>query len=75
MTDRERAKNYIAIFIGAGDRWEFYIPVDADRTPDGIRLGTVEIGPDPDEHGAWLLRDGARITRYRKKSEPAEVLA
>lgn len=75
MTDRQRAKDYIAIFIGAGDRWEFYIPVDADRTPDGIRLGTVEIGPDPDESDAWFLKDGNQITRYRKKIEPVEVIA
>ena len=75
VTDRERAKQYIAIFIGAGDRWEFYIPVDADRTPTGIRLGTVEIGPDPDELGAWFLNDGETVKRYRKAPEPTEVPA
>lgn len=74
MTDRERAKGYIAIFITVGDRWEFYIPVDADRTPTGIRLGTVEIEPDPNEPGEWLLKDGDKVTRYRK-ADPAEVPA
>lgn len=74
MTDRERAKNYIAIFVGAGDRWRFFAPLDADATPTGIRLGTVEIEPNPDEPGVWLLKDGDQVTRYRK-AKPIEVPA
>ncbi len=74
MTDRERAIDYIAIFVGAGDRWRFFAPLDADATETGIRLGSVEIEPDPDEPGVWLLKDGDKVTRYRK-AEPTEVPA
>lgn len=74
MTDRERAKDYIAIFVGVGDRWEFFAPLDADRTATGIRFGSVEIEPDPTEPGVWLLKDGDEVTRYRK-AEPTEVPA
>jgi hypothetical protein len=72
VTDRERAVDYIAIFINAGACWEFYAPLDAVKTATGIRLGSVEICPDPDQPGVWLLKDGERTTRYRK-AEPAEV--
>jgi hypothetical protein len=74
VTDRERAIDYIAIFINADACWEFYAPLDATKTARGIRLGTVEIEPDPDKPGVWLLKDGDQITRYRK-AEPTEVPA
>lgn len=74
MTDRERAIDYIAIFVGLGDRWESCAPLDADRTATGVKFGTVEICPDPDEPGVWLLKDGDDVTRYRK-AKPTEVPA
>lgn len=65
MTDVERAKQYIAIFLNAGDRWEFYIPVDGRRTPRGVRIGTVEVWPHPDQPGVWRLDDGRDVHSYR----------
>lgn len=74
MTDRERAINYIAIFVGVGDRWEFFAPLDADRTATGIQFGAIEICPDPNQPGVWLLKDGDEVTRYRK-AKPTEAPA
>lgn len=54
MTDIERAEQYIRIFMKAGARWEFYVPVDGERTKDGVRIGSVEVGPA--ENGRWFLR-------------------
>ena len=72
MTSLERAERYIAIFIGAGDRWENYIPVDGKRTPAGVRLYEIEIGPDTEQPGVWWLDDGINpIRRYRRKETAA----
>lgn len=66
MTDVERAKQYIGIFLNAGDRgWEYYAPVDGVRTPRGIRIGTVEVWPHPDQPGVWRLDDGHDVRSYR----------
>lgn len=64
MTDIERARDYIRIFIAVGDRWEDFAPVDGERTPDGLRLGSVEIGPDRERDGVWFLKDGETVKRY-----------
>jgi hypothetical protein len=64
MTDRERAIQYIGIFVGAGDRWEFFIPVDGERTDRGVRLDSVEIGPVPGRPGVWFLDDGTTTRNY-----------
>lgn len=74
MTDRERAIDYIAIFVKAGACWEFYAPLDAERTATGLRFGSVEIEPDRSEPGVWLLKDDGKVTRYRK-AKPTEVPA
>jgi hypothetical protein len=56
MTDVERARQYIAIFINAGDRWLYYVPLDADLvTKDSVRIGSCEVGPG--EGGKWFLKD------------------
>lgn len=67
MTSLERAVDWVGIFISAGDRWEFYIPVDGERTPSGIRIDGIEIGPDTEQPGVWWLDDGVRVRRYRAK--------
>lgn len=67
MTDRERAFEYLKIFIGAGDRWRFYVPLDADLVADtSVRIGTCEVGPGPD--GEWWLRDLSTglVRRYKR---------
>jgi hypothetical protein len=69
MTDRERAVQYIGIFIGLGDDWEYCAPVDGERTPDGLRLGSVEIGPDENRPGVWWLDDGTTRRHYQKAVE------
>lgn len=67
MTSLERAKEYVGIFIGAGDRWEFNVPVDAKRTKRGIRLDGIDLFPDT-EPGVWWLDDGINPPRrYRAK--------
>lgn len=63
MTDRERAIEYIRIFANVGDRWRSYAPVDAEPTPTGIRIGTVEIGRGEDE--TWLLIEGTSVSRFK----------
>ncbi|GAB2964180.1 hypothetical protein [Saccharothrix stipae] len=72
MLDRDRALNYIAIFIGLGDDWPSCAPVDGVRTERGIRIGTAEVWPDPEQSGTWLLDDGTNVKRYTKK-EPARA--
>ena len=74
MTDRERALDYIALFVGLGDNWEYNAPLDAPRTATGVRFGAIEICPDPNQAGVWLLKDGDKTTRYRK-AKPTEVPA
>lgn len=56
MTDRDRALDYIRIFINVGDRWRDYVPVDGDLTDTVLRLGTVEVWPGEDN--TWWLDDG-----------------
>jgi len=63
MTDVERARDYIRIFIGAGARWESCIPCDGERTETGVRIGSVEIGPG-EWTGTWWLRDGETVTTF-----------
>lgn len=68
MTSLERAVDWVGIFISAGDRWEFYVPVDGERTKRGIRIDGIEIGPDTEQPGVWRLDDGVNpVRRYRKK--------
>jgi hypothetical protein len=56
MTDVERAFEYLRIFIGAGEAWRNFVPVDADLvTKDSVRIGTAEVGPG--ENGRWWLKD------------------
>ncbi len=64
MTDVERAVQYIAIFINAGGRWRYFVPVDADLVTDtSVRIGTCEMGPGDD--GRWWLKDlNAGTTRW-----------
>ncbi|MGB3443838.1 MAG: hypothetical protein WBA97_34305 [Actinophytocola sp.] len=64
MTDRERAEQYLAIFIGLGEHWRTCAPVDGELTEQGIRIGDIELWPDVD--GTWLMQDGDRTTRYRQ---------
>jgi hypothetical protein len=65
VTELERAEQYIGIFVGVGDRWPEYVPVDGVRTPAGVRIGSVEVFPDPARSGVWLADDGARVRTYR----------
>lgn len=69
MTDRERAENYLAIFIKAGECWPFYVPVDGELTGKGVRIGSVELGPKPGEPGVWWLKDGDGPARYYQRAE------
>lgn len=64
MTARERASQYIAIFIGLGDQWLSCAPVDGERTERGVRIDGIEVWPDTD--GTWLMQDGDQTTRFRK---------
>lgn len=64
MTDRERALDYLAVFIKAGECWHFYVPVDGELTPAGVRIGSVELGPKPGEPGVWFLKDGDEPAKY-----------
>jgi hypothetical protein len=61
MTDVERAFAYLRIFVGAGDAWRYFVPVDADLvTKDSVRIGNAEVGPGAD--GRWWLKDLAAGT-------------
>jgi hypothetical protein len=62
MTARDRASQYVAIFIGRGDDWRSCAPVDGERTERGIRIDGIEVWPDDD--GTWLMQDGDRLTRF-----------
>lgn len=64
MTARERASQYIAIFIGLGDDWPSCAPVDSEPTERGICIDGIEVWPDSD--GSWLMQDGDKTTRFRK---------
>jgi hypothetical protein len=67
MNDRERAEDYIGIFVGAGERWRIYVPVDGTPTKRGVRIGSCEVWPSISEPGVWCLDDGADVHRYRAK--------
>jgi hypothetical protein len=64
MTDRERAVNYIRIFVGLGDNWRSCAPVDGVATGRGVRIGSCEVWPSFDEPGVWFLDDGRDIQRF-----------
>ncbi len=68
MTARERASQYVAIFIGLGDTWRSCAPVDGERTARGIRIDGIEVWPDTD--GTWLMQDGTRRTRFAPAVKP-----
>jgi hypothetical protein len=68
VSELERAEQYIAIFVGLGDQWPSCAPVDGTRTKRGIRIGSIEVGPDPERPGVWWLDDGINpVRRYRAK--------
>lgn len=53
MTALERAQTYAAIFIGVGDKWPKFIPVDGAMRGDKVWIEGVEmrrIG------SSWLLQ-------------------
>lgn len=63
MSGLERAHTYAAIFIGAGNGWRQYAPVDATVDPDrdvmhlaGVRMARRADGWVLEENGrAWLV--------------------
>jgi len=69
MSALERAQTYAAIFIGAGDGWRQYVPVDATVEPDrdvmylgGVRMTRVADGWRLEENGrAWLVSPKADV--------------
>jgi hypothetical protein len=68
MTDRERAIEYIRIFINVGDSWQGYVPVEGELTEAGVRIGDCELGPAPGEDGTWFLNDGGTVSWFRAAS-------
>lgn len=64
MTGSERAMVCLYIFLRAGDCWTHYVPADAELTPAGVRIGSVELGPKPGEPGVWFLKDGDEPAKY-----------
>jgi hypothetical protein len=68
MTARERASQYIAIFINVGEKWRGYVPVDGERTERGIRIDGIEVWPNTD--GTWLMQDGDQLTRFAAAVKP-----
>jgi hypothetical protein len=70
MSGLERAQTYAAIFIGAGDGWRRYAPVDAavEHYADvmylqGIRMERVDAGWRLETNGqAWLVRPKAGVS-------------
>lgn len=64
MTDRERAIEYIRIFINVGGHWRNYVPLDSVATETGLRIGTVLVGPG--DNGTWWLTEGYKTTWFRK---------
>jgi hypothetical protein len=68
VSDRERALQYIGIFAGSPDNWEFYIPVDGERTRRGVKLGSVHFGPAPYYgENVWFVDDGHKVDHFRVK--------
>lgn len=55
MTQLERAKQYAAIFVNAGDRWRFCVPVDAIVTGDVVHLDDVTLEYSPN---GWRVEAG-----------------
>lgn len=54
MTDLDRAKDYVAIFLGVGDEWRNYAPVDSRHVTDrSMQLGTAFLTRYPD--GSWWI--------------------
>jgi hypothetical protein len=64
MTDRERALDYIAIFVNVGDDWRKFVPLDGELLDNGLRIGTCELWPATG--GVWMLDDGESRTAYAK---------
>lgn len=59
MSNLERAQTYAAIFIGAGDGWRQYVPVDATVDPDRdvMHLAGVRMTRRAD---VWVLEENGR---------------
>lgn len=67
MTGLERAKTYAAIFIGAGDGWTYYVPIDAVRVgPNALILQDVRM--ERRGNAWWLSVDGQTLV-VRSKVE------
>jgi hypothetical protein len=65
MTSVERAREYVGIFIGAGDRWRDCVPVDGRLNGDSVEIGGVKVTHEGG--GVWSLaapgRDVVRLKR------------
>lgn len=72
MTGLERAKQYVGIFICAGDRWEFCVPIDATVGTDdtvylqGVRMRRIDVS-------TWELTENAKTWIMRRPKSTAEV--
>lgn len=66
MTDRERARQYIAIFANVDvPEWKKFVPVDSEFVgEDRLQIGTVTVGPGEDD--MWFLDDGTQVDWFRK---------
>jgi hypothetical protein len=64
MTDRERALDYVAIFINVGDDWRKYAPIDGKLRGNGVKIGTMWVTRTAG--GSWLLDDGQTRTVYTR---------
>jgi hypothetical protein len=68
MNALERAKGYTSIFIGAGDRWRHYVPVDATVDGDVVYLQGVRMERSEQGNG-WRLETNEEAWVVRAKTE------
>lgn len=71
MTDIDRAKSYIGIFIRAGEKWRSCAPVDGRVQGDSVHLGDVVMTDGRD--GTWTLAAPGQKTMRYAKAERADA--
>ena len=66
MTAIERAQTYAAIFLNVGERWRFYVPLDATVSGDEVYLQGVRMRP---VDGGWQLSTNGETWTVKRREE------
>ena len=66
MTEFERAKSYVGIFLGAGEKWRDCVPVDGRVDGDTVHIGGVTLTNEGG--GIWAVAEPGKETIRLKRA-------